>query len=301
MKKKFLKKYIVMGLMGCFFVGCLIFIVKIFLHSSNYESTSALEQGKNVIEMSQVILQNLTQEELNFGKYKEMGIVYNNNDVSQISFSPSGGKVGFLKITPLSDESIPYDREVILYIGNSQKMDFQEMYHGSYRTAGWDWFSENEVIIYYSCGTECEALSLINVNSHERNNLNYGVNYNWSPNKQFVLAYHYSWKYGITVGDKKGIPLFFIRREHTSGEDEKLTEKTTALWSPDFSKLALVIKKENKNEMEFLVFDVTNNFKQIFQQDVNISGDESPQLKWNEKGETVLLDGNSINIKNVLY
>lgn len=271
--------------------------------NSYSEENQSMESGKinvnqnNQIDMSEVPLDKLVEDEVGvYYGHSENRVTSNGNPIVRLIFSPSGEKVGFLENRDIYDESIPFDRQVILHAGDVKKKDFRELYHGSFRTSGWEWFNENEVAVYYNCGTECQLLYLADVYSGEGNSLVYGVNYEWSPNKELSLAYHYySWGiYGITVGGKKGNELFSVTRNPAHNDNWELIGKTKAKWSPDSSKLALIIKKENKNQMELLVFDVSNNFKQIFRWDAD-NADEY-NLEWDENSKSVSLNHTDIKI-----
>jgi len=197
-------------------------------------------------------------------------VVHNDNPVSNISFSPAKDKFGYVENFDIFNEMIPYDKQVVLHIVDIDTKKTKEVYSGSHRASGWEWFSENEVLIPYGCGTECQVLFLIDIVLNKQYQLQYGVGYEWSPNKEMVVAYHYSWKYGITVGDKYGNKLFTLGREWGS-EYNDLESKTRAIWSSDSSKIALYIKKEGKDKMELLIFDIEKNFEQIFQSDVDLN------------------------------
>ncbi len=258
-------------------------------------SETNIDEGGQV-DILEVPLDKLTEDET--GMYyinSKNRVVFNGSPIDRWILSPFGKKAGFLENKDIFDKNIPYERQVILYVGNIDKRDFREIFHGSHRTSGWEWFNDDEIIVYYSCGTECQALYLANVDSGKGNYLIYGVNYEWSPNKELVLAYHYSWNYGITAGDKKGNVLLSIERSHVSNEDYSLIQKTKAAWSLDSERLALVIKKEKENKMELLVFNAKNNFKQIYKQDID-NADEY-DLRWSEDGKSMKLNEKEIELK----
>lgn len=247
----------------------------------------------NLIDITEVPFDKLSED--NLGVYynnNKNRVVFKGNQIDNLIFSPSKDKIGFLNNEGVNNKNIPYERQILLYAGKVNTRDFKEIFHGSFRTSGWEWFNNDEIIVYYNCGTECQLLYLINVNSGEGNSLIYGVGYEWSPDKELVLAYHYSWKYGITVGDKKNNIFLTIERKHTINEDDELIDKTKAIWSPDSSKLALVIKKENQNQMELIIFNASDNFKQIFNQDMVDTNDYN--LKWSENSKS--LSFNNLNV-----
>lgn len=214
------------------------------------------------------------------------------HEKSHLKVSPDNSKLGyyvFLNSLNGSNKKTDYKNYTALEIIDTDGKNKLEVYKGSYHTSDWDWLNNDEIIIYYGCGTECMAGFITDVNTGKRiSQLQYGVGYEWSPNKELVLAYNYSWKYGITVGDKKGKKLLKILRGHDVDGDEKLADETRAVWAPDSSKLALVIKKENENKMETIIFDVENNFRQIFRQDMD-NADEY-NLKWDEDSKIIKLN-----------
>lgn len=213
---------------------------------------------------------------------------------SHLKIAPEKTKLGyFVDLNSLnsSDKETDYEKHTALMIIDVNGQNKKEIYRGSYHTSNWEWLNENEVVVYYGCGTECMVGFVTDTDSGQRKaELQYGVGYEWSPNRELVFAYHY-WNYGITVGDKKGKELLSIFRHTTSYKD--LSGETKSVWSPDSSKLALIIKKENKNQMELLVFDVTNNFKQIFRRDVDDA--DKYDLEWNGDSERMKL--NNVEVK----
>ena len=101
-----------------------------------------------------------------------------------------------------------------------------------------------------------------------------------------VLAYHYTAGPGITIGDKFGKVLFELIRRHPF-EYNKLVDMTEARWTPDSAKIALIIKKENQEILELIVFDVKQNFKQIFQKDLRGERNDV-DFFWQEKGKKLV-------------
>lgn len=295
--KKFLSKRNILVLIVVIVatITSITFVIKRNLLVEKKTIREDIGQNNSTIDIAEAPFDKLAEDD--FGTYYNSNknrVVFNKNQISNLTLSPLKNKIGFLDSTGVKDKSILYDRQVILYAGNVNSRDFKEIFHGSFRTSGWEWFNNDEIIVYYNCGTECQLLYLANVDSGEGNALIYGVNYDWSPNSELALAYHYySWGiYGITVGNRKGKDLFSVTRNPTKNDNQELMGKTIAMWSPDSSKLALVIKKENKNQMELLIFDVVNNFKQIFGQDVNNSGEYN--LGWDEDNKSVVLNQREI-------
>lgn len=298
--KKFLSKRNILVLMIAVVVvmASIAFVIKNNLLVKKVEKKTirgGISQNNLAIDITEASLDKLAEDD--FGTYYNSSknrVVFNKNQINNLIFSPLKDKVGFLDSVGVNDKSIPYERQVLLYAGSVNRRNFKEIFHGSFRTSGWEWFNNDEIIVYYNCGTECQLLYLANVDSGEGNALIYGVNYDWSPNSELALAYHYySWGiYGITVGNSRGKELFSVTRNPTHSDNQELIGKTKAKWSSDSSKLALIIKKENKNQMELLIFDVVNNFKQIFGQDVDNSGEYN--LGWDEDNKSVVLNQREI-------
>ncbi|EKE16024.1 MAG: hypothetical protein ACD_11C00054G0014 [uncultured bacterium] len=297
MKSILFKKKFFIVLIGSFaFIIFFVMIVKYFSKSNELvlieESTDLNEK----VEIKETSLDEIYEDK--DGNYKNKDgkqIVFNGSPISQLFFSPSEKKVGFMENRDINDKNIPYDQTRILHIGNVQDKNFQEIFHGSFRMGGWEWFSENEVISNSGCGTECQVIYWTNLDSGEKSVLQYGVGYEWSPDKKIVFAYHYSGNYGVVVGNKKGEELFSFVREHKIFYSDSLSWKTKATWSPDSAKLALVIKKENAEKMELLIFDAQNNFKQIHKQDID-DGLDDYDLEWNVDGKSLLINKKEIKI-----
>jgi len=223
-------------------------------------------QGR--VNISAVSLNNLEMDE--WGAYEKSSkrqIYFHDNPISQLQFSPSGKMFGFLENRDIYDEKIPDNEEVIFYLGETGGKDYKEVYHGSYHTSGWEWLNENEVVIYTSCGTECEVAFLYDARNPGEAAELWAVGYEWSPDKQMILSYYYALGYGVGVQNKKGEDIFLITRKYSEPYSE-LANKTIAVWSPDSTKLVLVIKKEKEDKMEFLAYDIKNGFKRIYQGDI---------------------------------
>lgn len=222
----------------------------------------------------------------------EQKVTYNGQEIDYLKFSPSNKKLGFYYE---SGNYLSAGRDIALAIMDIDGKSIKKIYEGSFKTSYWEWLNNKEVAVYYGCGTECMVVFIIDVNSGERKSeLQYGVGHEWSPSKELVLAYNYSYRYGITIGDKIGNALFSIKREPIAYHD--LIDKTVATWSPDSNKIAVVIKKENQDQLELLVFDVQENFKQIFQSDVGFLKDI--ELKWDSDEKLIYNDLEFVLEKN---
>ncbi|MFH1838654.1 MAG: hypothetical protein ABH808_04170 [Candidatus Kuenenbacteria bacterium] len=270
MKKIFLKIFFLITA-GIFAVIFLIGFKKnelfFFNQSKNVININDKLSESDFIEISDAPVSKLIQDKYGRIFYIKKRVVHNGHPISYFSFSPSKNKFGYFKNLDIYNENIPYNRQIILHIEDVITKNKKEVYHGSFKTSNWKWFSDNEVLVVYNCGTECEALYFINVNSDEKYILQYGVGYQWSPNKELVIAYYYTGAYGIAVGDKYGNEIFNLQREENKFFS-KLVKETKGIWSSDSKKLALIIKKENQEKLELLVFDVENNFRIIYQKNL---------------------------------
>ena len=216
-------------------------------------------------------------------------VVYQNNLISQLNFSPTGDKFGYLVNYDIYDTKIAYDRTTLLYIEDTQTRKPKEFFHGSFRTSGWKWFSDDEVLVSYGCGTECQVQLLINLRSGKEYELQYGVRYSWSPDKNWVFAYNYSNRTGITVGDKFGNIKF---RFNINPPENEMANTPLALWSPDSNKLALISKIDGREEFELLIFNASQKFRKIFRSDVDYM--KIFDLKWNADSKSVTINSNMI-------
>lgn len=241
---------------------------------------------KETIEIAKAPLGSLYQDEYSKIFYTKDGrsifLTYKGREISYLVFSPSRNKMSFY----YEHEDPPVGRDVSLVVMDISRRKFREVYKGSYHTSNWEWLNEEELVVYYGCGTECMVGFVIDVKTGKRNaQLQYGVGYEWSPDKKLVLAYNYSGEYGITAGDKKGNVLFALRRDAPE-RYSALVDKTKALWSPDGSKIGLIIKKENQEALEIMVVDVKKDFQAISQS--NLEAGFSEDLSWSSDSKKLL-------------
>jgi len=289
MKKVYLKVVILLGCIVLLAVF-VIFILKINVNNKNKRNeivsvTSESDLVNDTIEILDVSVFKLIEGEYRSVLYVNNGIeqkvTYNGQEIDYLKFSPLNNKLGFFYE---SGNYLSAGRDIALAIMDIGGKSIKKVYEGSFKTSYWEWLNNEEVVVYYGCGTECIVAYVINVNSGEKKSeLQYGVGHKWSPDKELVLAYNYSYRYGITIGDKIGNVLFSIKREPVTYHG--LIYKTKVAWSPDSSKIAVVIKKENQDQLELLVFDVQENFKQIFQSDVEFFKDI--ELRWDSDEKLV--------------
>jgi hypothetical protein len=137
-----------------------------------------------------------------------------------------------------------------------------------------EWLSDEEFAVYRGCGTECEVVYIFNTKHDAQQKLFYGIKHTWSPDKKYVLAYHYALQPGVTVGDKHGAILLDLRREYS----QESVGMPQATWSPDSSKLAVIIRKQDEEKLELLIYDVATQFKLLYQ--YNLSGVDTSDLMW---------------------
>lgn len=208
---------------------------------------------------------------------------------STLKFSPSRKKFAYLThkfVTNIKEVGDKDYTSLVVNYGDKEETVFQDNFHLSY----FEWLSDEEIAVYSGCGTECMIAYLVDLETKTPQEFMLGVGYTWSPNRKYLLAYHYSHKYGISVSDKGGAAdgrtVFQLRREHPpSGSG--LASKTQAAWSPDSSKLALVIKEESEERLELLIFDMTNNFELIYEKD--LENNDFSELGWKD-AETVFYE-----------
>lgn len=208
-------------------------------------------------------------------------VTRNGHSAIQLRFSPSKNKFGYLENSDISDESISWDQEIILHIGEIVTKETKEIYHGSHRTAGWEWFSEDEVLIPYGCGTECQVLYLVNVNSGFKETIQQGVGYEWSNDKNWLFAYRYSGKLGIVVFDRNQNQIYEYLKD--PNHRDKYEVKIKGLWAPSSNRLAMVKEKDNKDQLELIIADFDKAGKILIQKDLGEVG--CSNMWWGDDNE----------------
>lgn len=222
-----------------------------------------------------------------------------NQDLKNISleFSPSKSKSAFFQKKIIKDsikasKNTDYVSKTVVIL---QKGDnTEEIFKGDFHLSNLEWLNDRELVIYRSCGTECMTATIIDTDTKLQQDISLGVGYIWSPNKQYVVVYHYSYKYGISVanrGDQYGRRLLEIRRNHPDA-GSGLADQTMVAWSPDSTKLAVVIRKENEEKLELLVYSIGNQFSLLHQQ--NLEQTDISDLNW-EGESNILVTGNGIS------
>lgn len=157
-----------------------------------------------------------------------------------------------------------------------EKGKTQTVFTGDHRLAFFEWLDDKEIAVYQDCGTECLMVYLIETQTGESHRFFMGGGYSWAPNKKYVIAFHDVPDDGISVGDKFGNALFTLRRG--SPNTQAMVPNLRAVWSPDSSKIALVIHKEKSSDLELIVLDITNEFKGVLRK--NLVGREISELRW---------------------
>lgn len=258
------------------------------------------------INIKEIPISDLNVSKLIEGKYRrityidnnriERKVIFDNSWIDYLNFSPSKEKLGF----HYEHQDVPMvGGDVSVVIMDIANGDLREVYEGGFKTSYWEWLDENEIAVYYGCGTECMSVYIIDATTgKEKALLVYGVGHEWSPNKQLVLAYNYTVQYGIVVGDRYNNKLFTLHRDRDYNYNDMVTYGTQAEWSPDGSKIALFIKKDKKEEMELLVFDVDNDFQQIFQHSP-VDFKKDAELSWINNGQSLSLGDLEINLSNM--
>lgn len=114
--------------------------------------------------------------------------------------------------------------------------------------------ADNSIAIYYGCGTECEGIRVFNERTGKKiAEFNYGIGYQWDPDKRRAVAFHTSPEQGLTIGDKNGNELFtYMQSEHERSTDEL---PRFVSWAPDGSRLAIIYNNGGNDINELLIFD----------------------------------------------
>lgn len=210
---------------------------------------------------------------------------------STLKYSPSGKYYAFFQhkfvkdVKEIGDEDYAY---IVAYLGVREEPVFKS----DFRLSSFEWLSDEEVAVYRGCGTECSLAYIVNVKTKKYRELPLGVGYTWSPNRRYVAAYHYSYKYGFSLAEKDdtyGRVKFELRRNHPpSGSG--LSSATRLTWSPDSSKFSVILRKENEERLELLVFDVSDGFTLLTARD--LENKEFSGLNWRDEKTVVYEDGN---------
>jgi len=201
---------------------------------------------------------------------------------STYKLSPDRKKAAYFQNKLTTDIKEIGDRDYTSLIID-QNGQAETVFQGDFRLSYFEWLNDKEIAVYRGCGTECMLAYIVDIDTKKYHEISLGVGYTWSPDKQYVLAYHYSYQYGISVAEKSreyGRTIFQIRRSHPR-DGSGLASQTKAAWSEDSAKLALIIRKEDKEQLELLVFAVKQNFELLLQQD--LAGDSLTGLGWNDQ------------------
>lgn len=204
-----------------------------------------------------------------------------------LEFSPNKIKLAYFQNKLTEDIESLGDSDyvsVIVEQDGKQETVFQEDYHLSYL----EWLDDREIVVYRSCGTECLIAYIVDTETKKQQALTLGVGYLWSPNKQYVAALYYSYKYGISIADRgseHGQTVFQMRRDHPP-TGSRLGNKTQVAWSSDSAKLAIVIRKNNEEKLEMVVIDIQKDFETKYQQD--LISDDISGIAW-EGSSTIIL------------
>ncbi len=148
--------------------------------------------------------------------------------------------------------------------------------------------ADDLVAVYYGCGTECEGVRIFDERTgKQKAEFNYGVGYQWSPDKKYVSAFHSSAGHGFTVGNGKGEVLF----TYTKPLENNFDMPNVAQWSQGSPKLAVVIQD---SETEYDLFIVWGFGGTVRTTSIRLPPEQTHALDWGEAGHTVYLNGNAI-------
>lgn len=190
--------------------------------------------------------------------------------INTIKRSPSGKNTAYFQHKFAKDLK-EMDDEDYAYIVVDQGIKAEPVFKSDFRLTDFEWLFDDELAVYRDCGTECVIAYVVNIDTKKYEQLPLGVGYTWSPDKYYVAAYRYSGRYGVSIGsrgNKYGRSLYEIIREPPP-TGSALIVKTELKWSPDSSKFALVIRKNDEERLEMLVFGLrNNNFTLLSQRDL---------------------------------
>lgn len=198
-----------------------------------------------------------------------------------LKVSPSGKRSAYFKQRLIIDSEDKWDQDHTSVIIESEDTK-ETVFQGDERLSFLEWLNDDEIVVYRGCGTECMQAYIVDLKTKIPRDISIGVGYSWSPDKNYVLAYHYSWKYGISVankGDEFGRTIFQVTRDQPPN-GSGLTNKTQAIWSPNSAKLALIIRKEKEEKLEVVVFDIISNFKPLLHKD--LASNEFSDFHWED-------------------
>lgn len=203
-----------------------------------------------------------------------------------LSPSPDGGRLAYYQHKFISDLTEIEDEDYTSLVVKEKERK-QIVFTGNFRLSYFEWLNDEEMAIYRDCGTECMVAYHIDLLKNETHRLSLGVGYTWSPDRKYVLAYHVALQPGVTIGDRLGQPVFTLRRN--SPKNKSGYSPHRAVWSPDSSKLALIIHKDNEARLEALIFDAREKFKLIRQKD--LESDKFSDLTWASHRTVAYTDG----------
>ena len=219
-----------------------------------------------------------------------------NQDLKELSqkSSPSGKKLAYFQAKYTKDEVSQIGDKDYMAVMVEDGANKTAVFKGDFHLSSLEWLTDDELVVYRSCGTECITANLVDTKTAEKQAINLGVGYSWSPDKQYVLAHHYAINYGISIASRENHfekSLLQIRRNHTPA-GSALANQTRTTWAPDSTKLALIIRKEGEERLELLVFDLLDDFRVLVQKDLAETAISS--LAWSNTN-TVVLTENGIN------
>lgn len=264
------------------------------MKSSNPKFLKSIVLLAVLIIISVVLLESRTTSQLETKRKAVFG--QKNQDLKELSqkSSPSEKKLAYFQAKYTKDDINQIGDKDYMSVMVADGANKTTVFKGDFHLSSLEWLADDELVVYCSCGTECVTANLVNTKTAEKQAINLGVGYSWSPDGRYVLAYHYATNYGISVTGRENHfekSLLHIRRNHLSA-GSALADQTRATWAPDSTKLALIIRKEGDERLELLVFNLMDDFKLLNQQDLVETSISS--LAWNNTN-TVILTENGIN------
>lgn len=217
---------------------------------------------------------------------------------STLKRSPSGKKTAFFQHKFVTDltEINDWDYTYLVAIHEGRE---EPVFKSDFRLSSFEWLDDDQVVVYRNCGTECEIAYVVNIETKNYFDLPMGVGYTWSPDKKFVGSYHYSSRYGISLSarasNKYGRAVFQILREPPPN-GSALINKTEIKWSPDSTKFALLIKKEDEEKLELMIFALIRDFSLLSKK--TLAGNDS-NFYWGDAESVIYEDDGKEEIVSI--
>lgn len=209
-------------------------------------------------------------------------------------YSPSGLQIAYIEHKFIMNIS-EIDNNDYVHLIVAQGENKRQVFSGNYQIGFFEWLSDDTIAVYKNCGTECMIAYRIELPTLQTHRFYFGSGYTWSPNGKYVFASLSVPQHVITVADAFGTSLFTLRREPLVISNTSVPHK--ALWSPDSSKLAILIGKESKEKLELIIFDVENNFSLLSRHDIDPSSFRD--FFWRDYQNVIYREGDDENVIRV--